>query len=275
VSSTPAPALDTGCSAGEDGDDEGGAVPRVHRPKLPLAYRFIALWLRPLLLATLKRDFRGMHHFPEQGGLVVCVNHLSHFDPMSASLYLYDAGYPPFFLAKEVLFRLPVFGRLLSGAGQIPVYRESGHAADAYRAAVQGIAEGKAVVILPEGTLTRDPGLWPMVGKTGAARVALQTRCPVVPVAQWGPQEVLPPYAKLLRLFPRRTMHIMAGPPVDLSDLYDRPMDAPSLREATSRIMDAITTLLEQLRGERAPEERFDPRMAGVAVTGNPNRARR
>jgi 1-acyl-sn-glycerol-3-phosphate acyltransferase len=250
-------------------------VARAHHQKLPLAYRFIALWLRPLLMLTLKRDFRGMHNFPKQRGLVAAVNHVSHFDPLSASLYLYDAGQPPFFLAKEALFRVPIVGPLLAGAGQIPVYRGSGKAADAYRAAVQGIADGKTIVILPEGTLTRDPDLWPMVGKTGAARVALQTRCPVVPVAQWGPQEVLPPYTKVLHLFPRKTMHIVAGPPVDLSDLYDAPVDAASLREATSRIMAAITALLEDIRGETAPPERFDPRLAGVALTGNPSRRAR
>ena len=50
--------------------------------------------------------------------------------------------------------------------------------------------------IFPEGTLTRDPDLWPMIGKTGAARIALTTGCPVIPVAQWGPQELLAPYAQ-------------------------------------------------------------------------------
>ena len=204
---------------------------------------------------------------------MVCVNHLSHFDPLTVSLFLYENGYPPFFLAKEALFRVPVLGRLLAGAGQIPVYRESGQAAGAYRAAVAGIAEGKTIVILPEGTLTRDPDLWPMVGKTGAARVALQTRCPVVPVAQWGPQDVLAPYAKVMKLFPRKTIHVLAGPPVDLSDLYDQPVDVATLREATTRIMNAITALLEQVRGETAPVERFDPRLAGVPLTGNPRKA--
>ncbi len=247
---------------------------RADRPKLPPAYRFIALWLHPLMVLSVKRDFAGMEHFPPDRGCVVCVNHLSHFDPLTASLYLYDAGYPPFFLAKEALFRVPVVGWLLAGAGQIPVYRESGQAAGAYRAAVQGIAEGKTIVILPEGTLTRDPGLWPMVGKTGAARVALQTRCPVVPVAQWGAQDILAPYAKVMKLFPRKTIRALAGPPVDLSDLYERPVDVATLREATTRIMDAITALLEQVRGEPAPAQRFDPRSAGVPVTGNPRKAR-
>ncbi|MGV1008848.1 MAG: lysophospholipid acyltransferase family protein [Dermatophilaceae bacterium] len=244
------------------------------RKSLPPAYKFIALWLHPLMLASVKRDFAGMEHFRAERGCVVCVNHVSHYDPLTTSLYLYDAGYPPFFLAKEALFRVPIVGKLLSGAGQIPVYRESGQAAGAYRAAVEGIDQGKTIVIMPEGTLTRDPGLWPMTGKTGAARVALSTRCPVVPLAQWGAQDVLAPYAKVLKLIPRKTIHALAGPPVQLSDLYERPMDAATLEEATARIMAAITALLEQVRGEAAPAQRFDPRRAGVPRTGNPRKAR-
>ena len=109
------------------------------------------------------------------------------------------------------------------------------------------------MAIYPEATLTRDPDLWPMVGKTGAARVALETGAPVIPVAQWGPQELLPPYTKRPHLFPRKTMHVWAGPPVDLDDVRGRPVDAALLREVTERIMAAITELLEEIRGEQAP----------------------
>jgi hypothetical protein len=150
----------------------------------------------------------------------------------------------------------------------IPVFRESGQAADAFRAAVDAVRQGKCVAIYPEGTLTRDPGMWPMAGKTGAARVALETRCPVIPVAQWGPQEILGRYQKRIRLFPRKTMHVRAGPPVDLSDLYGEPLTAPVLREATERIMAAITRELEVLRGEKAPADRFDARRHGLPVIG-------
>ena len=64
-------------------------------------------------------------------------------------------------------------------------------------------------------------------------------------------------------------MHVLAGPPVDLSDLYDRPLSAEVLREATERIMSAITVQLEQLRGEKAPPVRFDGRRHGLPPTGN------
>ena len=239
------------------------------RHPLPFAYRLAVAIVRPLMLLLTKRDWRGWEHFPASGGFVVAPNHVSHIDPLSFAHYLYDSGHPPFFLGKEAVFRVPVVGAILRGAQQIPVFRNTGRAADAFRAAVGAVESGKCVGVYPEGTLTRDPGLWPMVGKTGAARIALTTRCPVIPVAQWGPQEILAPYSKRPHLFPRKTMHVLAGPPVDLSDLHDHPLDAAVLREATARIMAAITALLVELRGEPAPAERFDSRKHGLPETGN------
>ena len=101
-----------------------------------------------------------------------------------------------------------------------------------------------------------------MVGKTGIARLALTTRVPVIPVAQWGPQNVLGRYGKVFRPFPRKLVTVVAGPPVVLDDLYGRPLDTATLREATGRVMAAITALLEDIRGEKAPAEVFDPRRA-------------
>ena len=69
--------------------------------------------------------------------------------------------------------------------------RQSAQSADALLAAVEAVGQGRAVVIYPEGTITRDPDLWPMAGKTGAARIALRTGCPVIPIGQWGAQELM------------------------------------------------------------------------------------
>jgi 1-acyl-sn-glycerol-3-phosphate acyltransferase len=240
--------------------------------KLPRSYRGVAAFLRFWMMLLTRRDWRGAENFPSSGGFVVCPNHISYADPFAFAHFLYDNGYPPFFLAKTEVFRIPVFGRLLSAAQQIPVQRGTVHAPEAFAAAVAAVEDGKCVPIFPEGTLTRDPGFWPMTARTGAARVALTTRCPVIPVAQWGAQEIQRPYARELRLFPRKTMRMVAGPAVDLSDLYDRPLNTATLSTATDRIMDAITTQLEGLRGEKAPATRFDSRTAGVAEIGNPNR---
>ncbi len=248
-------------------------VPRVTgaRPtRLPMAYRLVAFVLRPLLMALTRRDWSGLEHLPARGGFVVSPNHISYADPLIFAHFMYDSGREGYFLAKESLFSIPVVGFVIRKAGQIPVYRNSMAAAQAYRAAVSAVREGKAVAIFPEGTITRDPDLWPMRGKTGAARVALETQCPLIPVAQWGPQEILSPYGHRPRFFPRKTMHLRAGAPVDLSDLYGKPIDTKTLREATDRLMDRITGLLEEIRGERHVNERFDPRQHGVPEIGDP-----
>lgn len=244
------------------------------RRRIGFWYRVAVILLRrPLLLLT-RRDWRGAEHLGT-GGIVVCSNHVSHFDPLALAHFLYDNGRLPRFLAKVALFRVFFVGSVLRGAKQIPVYRESADAARAYSAAVDAIRRGECVVFYPEATLTRDPDGWPMIGKTGAARVALATGAPVIPIAQWGPQDVLAPYTKRPHFFPRRTMHVRAGPPVDLSLFAGRPVDAPTLREVTERIMAAITEQLEQTRDQQAPAVRFDPRRSGLPATGNPARARR
>jgi 1-acyl-sn-glycerol-3-phosphate acyltransferase len=236
-------------------------------------YRLAAVILRPLLMVLTRRDWRGAENLPRSGGIVVVTNHVSHADPLAFSHFLYDNGRLPRFLAKEALFRVFFVGQVLRGAKQIPVYRETTDAESAYRAAVAAVESGECVAFYPEATLTRDPDGWPMVGKTGAARVALETGAPVVPIAQWGPQELLAPYTKRPHLFPIKTMHVSCGPPVDLAEFQGRPIDGGLLKAVTERIMAAITELLEELRGEPAPAVRFDVRGTTLPRTGDPTRA--
>lgn len=232
-------------------------------------YRFVADVLRPLLRVLTPYSVSGLEHVPTAGGFIVTPNHISYFDPFPWAHTLYNRGSAPVFLAKNELFDSRWLGPIMRGAAQVPVYRESATAASALRDAVQALDEGHCVAVYPEGSLTRDPDLWPMRGKTGAARLALESRAPVIPVAQWGPQEVLPRYGKVPRLFPRTTIHIRFGAPVDLSDLYDREPTVEVVMDATDRIMAAITRELEELRGERAPAVRFDPKAHGLSATGN------
>ncbi|MYX36310.1 MULTISPECIES: lysophospholipid acyltransferase family protein [unclassified Streptomyces] len=232
------------------------------RRRIGFWYRLAAVIAKPPLVVLFKRDWRGMEHIPGQGGFITAVNHNSYLDPLSYAHFQYNTGRVPRFLAKAPLFKPAFVGAILRGTGQIPVYRESTDAANAFRAAVDAINSGECVAFYPEGTLTRDPEMWPMVGKTGVARVALMTKAPVIPVAQWGANEVMPPYAteKKLRLFPRRTLRVVAGPPVDLSAFYGQEANAEVLRDATDAIMAAVSELLGELRGQTPPAERFDPR---------------
>jgi 1-acyl-sn-glycerol-3-phosphate acyltransferase len=232
------------------------------------SYRFVVRLIRPILRAVTRRDWRGAEHLPA-GGFVACSNHISHVDPFTLAHFLVDNGVPPRYLAKESVFRIPVAGRIVTNAGQIPVRRGSADAARALEAAVEAVRAGECVAVYTDGTLTRDPQLWPMTGKTGAARIALTTGVPVVPVAQWGPQELLAPYSKRPHLFRRPLVHVWAGPPVDLSPWEGKVLDAAVLAEATAAIVAAITALLERIRGEQAPAERWDPRQHSLPLTGD------
>ncbi|MEU2392242.1 lysophospholipid acyltransferase family protein [Streptomyces sp. NPDC007369] len=234
------------------------------RRRIGFWYRLAAVIAKPPLVVLFKRDWRGTEHIPAEGGFITAVNHNSYLDPLSYAHYQYNTGRVPRFLAKAALFKVPFVGAILHGSGQIPVYRETTNALDAFRAAVDAIERGECVAFYPEGTLTRDPEVWPMAGKTGAARVALMTKVPVIPVAQWGANLVMPPYARenKVRLFPRKTLRVLAGPPVDLSAYYDREPTPEVLKEATEAIMAAITALLEELRGEKAPDRPYDHRRA-------------
>lgn len=244
----------------------------VHRTPTPIMYRVVAGILRTGMRAVARYEVTGIEHVPTQGGFLLTPNHVSHVDPFPWAHVLYNHGHSPVFLAKSSLFETPVVGWVLRHAKQVRVDRETDRAREALPHAARALAAGECVVIYPEGSLTRDPDLWPMRGKTGAARLALQTGAPVIPVAQWGPQDLLPRYARRPRLSRHRTlMQIRFGVPVGLGDLTgpEAPETPVAVATATDRIMAAITHELEQLRGQRAPTTRFDPAAHGLRVTGN------
>ncbi|ACU76867.1 phospholipid/glycerol acyltransferase [Catenulispora acidiphila DSM 44928] len=230
-----------------------------YRPprKQGAAFRFIVVVMVPPLRVLMKRDWRGGENIPRTGGVVIAANHISHVDALAFGHYIYGNGRIPRFLAKSGVFKNKFVGGVLRAAKQIPVYRDSADAANALRDAISAVENGQAVAVYPEGTITRDPSLWPMAAKSGAARIALATGCPVVPVAQWGPQEILAYHEKRPHILPRKRMIMLAGPPVDLDDLRAMPQTAATLREATDRIMEAITELLAKLRGEEPPAQRY------------------
>lgn len=232
------------------------------RPWLPRTTQWVVRILRPLLMVLTKRDWQGGERLP-RGGYVLAPNHVSHLDPVLISHFMVDHHVVPRFLAKDTLFTAPGLGRIISGAQQIPVYRSTAGAAEALEAAERAVLDGQAVTIYPEGTITRDPDGWPMSGRTGAVRVALATGRPLVPMAQWGAQEILWPYTKVPKLFPRKTIRIRIGDPVDLSDLADQPLSEAVLHEATDRLMDTLTTMLGEIRGELPTGPRIDVHTLG------------
>lgn len=231
----------------------------IDEPAEPVLRGTVAV-LAAILRVVTRTDWRGRDRIPSRGRAVFVVNHISYFDPLAYGHFLTWAGRWPRFLAKEQLFRVPGLGWIVRNAGQIPVRRGGPDAARSVDAAVAALRTGKSVSIYPEGTITTDPLGWPMMARTGAARIALAADAPVIPVGQWGAQHVIPGNkAGMPRLFPRRTMSVIAGEPVDLDDLRGRPLDEALLDEATDRIMVAITALVAELRGKTPPPGRWDP----------------
>jgi 1-acyl-sn-glycerol-3-phosphate acyltransferase len=240
----------------------------VWRPlKLGFWYRLCVVILRPVLLALTKRDWRGVEHLPKQGGVIIAANHVSEIDPLVVAHVLIDHRRPPRFLAKAELFRKAPLKWILDGTKQIPVFRHAPDASAALQPAVDALQRGECVVIYPEGSATRDPAMWPMKARTGVARIALMSGAPVIPVAQWGPQEILAYKARRPKLLPRHTMHILVGPPVDLSAFMDKPRTAELLRTVTDTVMHRVAAQLAEIRGEPAPATFFDRTAADVKET--------
>jgi 1-acyl-sn-glycerol-3-phosphate acyltransferase len=235
----------------------------VRRGRLGFWYRLAIVIVQPLLYIFTRRDWRGRENIPRKGGLIIAINHLSHVDPFTLAHYLYRSGRPPRYLAKSELWSIPFVKWVVAGAGQIPVHRRTRDAALALKDAVAAVERGECLVIYPEGSTTKDPAYWPMVPKTGVARLALMTGAPVVPMGQWGAQEIYGQDRKL-HLLPPKRIHMAAAPAVDLSAYRGKPMTLQVLHDATDVIMSEVRRLVGELREEEPPAVAFDPKTAKV-----------
>jgi len=233
------------------------------------AFKFGTKVLIPLFRLTMKRDWRGAEKLPRTGRVIVASNHLSYLDVLVLTDFLFTNGRAPRYLGKSGVFRVPIIGKIILASGQIPVERETDDAKKAVDHAKILLEKGHLLGVYPEGTLTRDENLWPMIAKTGCARLALATDTAVIPIAQWGSQKILPRYTNRIFLFPRKTIQIRVGDPVDLSPWKGKHEDPQALIEATAAIMQALTVMIEEMRGEKRPALIFDPHSSSLPRTGN------
>ncbi|SFR75293.1 1-acyl-sn-glycerol-3-phosphate acyltransferases [Agromyces sp. CF514] len=234
----------------------------------PSFFWVLAGLILPVLSLMVKYRFHHRERMPQAGAFVLAPNHYSEIDPVVMGAAAWHLGRAPRFMAKASLFKNPVVGWFLRTSGQIPVERSGSKSHAALRAAEELVEKGRMVVVYPEGSLTRDPELWPMRGKTGAVRIALERDIPIVPAAHWGTQELMGRYGKKLKPFPRKTIDVIIGEPLDLSAYRDKPITQSLLLEATNVLMDAIAALLAELREQPAPAERWDPAKHGQKETG-------
>lgn len=216
--------------------------------------RALQLLARPELFPWVRFDIAGTDRIPATGPAIIVGNHRSYFDPLAIGMVMARVGRPVRFLGKKEVFDAPVVGQLTAALGGIRVERGSG-SDEPLAAAAQALEAGEVVALMPQGTIPRghaffDPDL---KGRWGAARLAAQTKAPVIPIGLWGTEKVWPRNARtpnMLALGHPPTVRARVGEPVDLRYRSD---DAD-----TKRIMKALVDLLPaeaRIRREPTPEE--------------------
>ena len=245
------------------------SVPIVPGKEHSWQFRLVALFAAPLLRLLFNIKTTGVENLPK-GGYILVGNHVSYLDPFAFAYSVYiHMKRVPHYLAKESIFRIPVIGKLLPKVGQIPVYRTGRSNDEPLRAAKEFLAAGQVVVVFPEGTLTRDPNLWPMRGKSGAIRLAIELGLPVVPAAHWGVEKVLGNYSKKFRPNPFHVVNVRIGKPMHFEELRKDGVTNKELAEATDKIMKQVAALVGQMRNEEPPKTLWDPTASGQTETGN------
>ncbi|MFM8773041.1 MAG: lysophospholipid acyltransferase family protein [Actinomycetota bacterium] len=205
-----------------------------------LKWIVIGPWLRVLYRPWTE----DMDVIPPQGPAILVSNHLSFSDSFFLPLVV-DRRIT--FLAKQEYFTGKGIKGLISkafftGVGQVPIDRSSGRAAEAaIHTGLRVLSDGHLLGIYPEGTRTADGRLYR--GKTGVARMALESRVPVIPVAMIGTYEIQPPGQVRPHI---RRVGIRFGQPLDFSRYDGLEGDRFVLRSVTDEIMYALMELSDQ-----------------------------
>ena len=204
-------------------------------PKTSLLYRFAARTAFSILdVQRIRFQVVGLEHVPAAGGVVLAVNHTAYWDFFAAGRPPYEQlGRPPRILAKDSLFRVPVFGALMRNAEHVPVTRGAGR--DAFEIATQRLHAGELILVLPEQTISPTFELLPF--KTGAVRMAAQAGVPVIPCAVWGMHRFhtvgRPP-----RWSWRLPVSVHYGPPLHVDEDADPAAATQQLAAAVQAVLD-------------------------------------
>ena len=204
------------------------------------AQQVLMKFARPEVFPYARFSISGTENIPKNSAAIICGNHRSYFDIAAISLAVAKTGRAVRFLGKKEVFDAPVIGPLAAALGGIRVERGTG-SDEPLRAATESLVAGDLVALMPQGTIPRGRAFFDPVlkGRWGAAKLAAETRAPVIPVGIWGTEKVWPRNAKLPNITnvtsPPEVI-IVVGPPVALS--YTDP-DAD-----TTAIMTAISALL-------------------------------
>jgi 1-acyl-sn-glycerol-3-phosphate acyltransferase len=202
------------------------------------------LLLGPLLKLLFRPWVRGMENIPNSGAAILASNHLSFSDSIFLPL---QSRRPLVFLAKSEYFTgKGIKGALtrwfFKGTGQLPIDRSGGKASEAaLNTGLTVLGGGQVLGIYPEGTRSPDGKLYR--GRTGIARMVLEAKVPVLPVAMIDTEKVQPIGKKLPRI---RRIGIVVGEPLDFSRFDGMEGDRIVLRAVTDEIMYELMKLSGQ-----------------------------
>ena len=209
-----------------------------------MLYEVLHPVVTPLATAIWRPQVVGAHNVPMSGGVILASNHLSFADSVVIPL---TAPRQVAFLAKAEYFTGTgikgwVSREWFTGVGSIPVNRDDARAAqESLDLALTHIQGGGAFGIYPEGTRSRDGRLYR--GRTGVAWLALQSGCPVVPVALTGTDQIQPVGARLPR---RAKVRVEFGRPIEVAGRFDGVPQGRARRELTDEVMAAILAMSGQ-----------------------------
>lgn len=226
-----------------------------------LLYRIGWLLGRLMLLGFCRGRVTGAEHLPAAGPALLACNHASYLDP----LFVGSATRRPLtFLGRVTLFEHRLFGAVIRRTNAIPLDRDGGGPAG-LRTVLGALGQGRAVLLFPEGTRTRDGRLQPV--RPGIGLIALKSPAPVVPVWLEGTFQVWGRH----RGWPRPArVEVRFGPPVDLAGLRAAAATAgrDELKELYASAAQAILAAMASLGGVPVP-----PSPSTKAVSGPTGKA--
>jgi 1-acyl-sn-glycerol-3-phosphate acyltransferase len=195
-----------------------------------MLYRLFRFLFRCLFYSIYRLKVQGRENIPEKGAVILCANHISYMDPPIVGTPLVRKVH---YMAKAELFKIPVFGWLITQFGAFPVKR-GGVSKDSIRYCLHLLSEGKMMGIFPEGSRKNAGGM----GKKGAASLALKSNATVIPVAIIGEYKIF------------KTMKMVYGTAIDLTE-FKEDMSSLSLERATEKIMATIRELKKNNETEK------------------------
>jgi 1-acyl-sn-glycerol-3-phosphate acyltransferase len=193
--------------------------------------------------------FQGREHVPKKGGILITPNHISDADPPTVAIALPRDCWV---MAKEEIFSMAVIGKLSLWLHGFPVKR---YTADrtALRRAEELLKQGEAVIIFPEGKLSPDGQIQPLL--PGVLLIAKSANVSIVPTVVLGTDRIIPYGSTVPRPSWRRTI-VRFGPPVTVAELTGGGKGSAAMHRGAERLRELMLALQ---RGEPYPERAPDP----------------